>query len=339
MAVGVLLDDDHEEPVLEADGYPEPVEALGAVFLRCPAAVLAGDRAHSPTAVAGAGPRARREGEFLALDADGAGDVAGLDEAAAFQHEAVPAALDVVGLPDGGELGGPGDVVREALGVVGVGVAVQADPLEGLVDGDAERADGEVHPVVAEGVGGADGEEFVADAQGGVGVDDARVGVDAEAEDEDGPAGVVEDVEDAAVVGVAVAADEVLHRQRRLVDGVFVERDGPVGGHGGPPGRGRVAARDVAWRGWPGVRRCATRADMTVRQKPFRGTDLWHYATGRHVRTPGSGGDTCPLTHRPPHVGGAARSVEASGTRRTDGRGRGPVTRGLISRFAVHDHA
>ncbi len=236
--VGVLLDDDHEEPVGEADGDPEPVEALGPVLLGGPAAVLAGDGAHSPAAVAGTGPVGGGEGELPALGAQGAGDAAGLDEAAALQDEAVGAPLGVVGFPDGRELGGEGDVVREAVGVRGVDVAVEGDPLERFVHGDAQRADGEVRAVVGEGVGGADGEEFIADPEGGIGVDDAGVGVDAEAEDEDGAAGVVEDVEDAAVVGVPVAADDVLHRQRGLVDGVFVQGYGAVRGHGESPGGG-----------------------------------------------------------------------------------------------------
>ena len=46
---------------------------------------------------------------------------------------------------------------------------------------------------------------------------------------------VVEDVEDAAVVGVAVAGGDVLHRQGDLVDGVLVEGNGAVVGHGKPP--------------------------------------------------------------------------------------------------------
>lgn len=158
--------------------------------------------------------------------------MSGLDEAAAFEGEAAAVALGVVGLPDGGEVAGPGELEGEPVGVVGVGRTAQGEALEGFVDGDGQRADGEVRPVVAEGVGGPDGVQPVAGAQGGVGVDDPGVGVDAESGDEQGTAGVVEDVEDAPVVGVAVAADVVLHRERCLVHGVFVERDGPVVVHG-----------------------------------------------------------------------------------------------------------
>ncbi len=71
----------------------------------------------------------------------------------------------------------------------------------------------------------------VADAKGGIGVDDPGVGVDAESGDEQGAAGVVHDVEDAPVIGVAVAGDDMPHGQRRLVDRVLVERDRAVG-HG-----------------------------------------------------------------------------------------------------------
>ncbi|GAB7029579.1 hypothetical protein JCM4914_10400 [Streptomyces platensis subsp. malvinus] len=98
-----------------------------------------------------------------------------------------------------------------------------------LLDGDRERADGERHPVVGERVGGPYGVQPVAEAEGGVGVDDAGVGVDAEAGDQQGPARVVQDVEDAPVVGVAVAGGDVPQGQRDLVDRVLVERDGTVG--------------------------------------------------------------------------------------------------------------
>lgn len=181
-----------------------------------------------PAAVAGAGPLPRRDGELLAARADGARAVARLDEAAALQGQPVTAALGVVRLPDGREVAGPGEVEGESVRVRRVGVAVQGERLERFVHGDPERADGEVHPVVAEGVGGADGVQSVAGAEGRVGVHDAGVGVDTEAGDEQGAALVVEDVEDAPVVHVAVTADVVLHRERRLVHGVLVERDGPV---------------------------------------------------------------------------------------------------------------
>ncbi len=274
VAVGVLLGDDHDEAVLETDRDPQPVEALGPVLLGRAAPFLPRDRPHAPTPVAGAGPLPRCEGVLLPLGPDGSGDLAGLHEAAAFQHEAVAAPLDVVGLPDGGELGGPGDVVRESVRVRRIGGAAQRELLERHVDGDGQGPHREVHPVVGEGVGGPDGEQLVADAEGGVGVDDPGVGVDAEAEYQDGAAVVVEDVEDAPVVGVAVTADDVLHRQGRLVDGVFVERDGPVGGHGEPPGR-TASGRLEGAASW------AARADMTVRQKPASGPPFWHALTER----------------------------------------------------------
>ncbi len=310
--VGVLLGDDHDEAVLEADRDPEPVEALGPVLLGGPAAVLAGYGAHAPAAVAGAGPLGGGEGVLLALGADGAGDVPGLDEAAAFEHEAVAAPLDVVGFPDGGELGGPGDVVREPAGVGGVGVALEGDPLQGFVDDDPQRADGEVHAVVGEGVGGADGEEFVAGAQGGVGVDDPGVRVHAETEDEDGPAGVVEDVEDAAVVGVPVAADEVLHRQRGLVDGVFVEGYGSVRGHGKPPGRGGGAGCGAAGRG--------------VGSSGYDGTS--ETAPGARLLS---------LPDSPARL--ATSGAGAAGTPRTDTRSAVTITRWSAGALALHDHA
>jgi hypothetical protein len=89
-----------------------------------------------------------------------------------------------------------------------------------------------MHAIVAEGVRGADRVQYVSGAEGRVGVDHAHVGVDAEAEDEQGAALVVEHVEDAAVVGVPVPGRDVLHRQGDLVHGVLVEGHGTVVCHG-----------------------------------------------------------------------------------------------------------
>lgn len=231
VAVGVLLDDDHHEAVVEAHRAPDPVEALGAQLLGRPPGVLTGDRADAPAAVAGAGPLPRRDGEFLAGDADAAAAGARLDEPPAFEQQPVAAVLGVVRLPGGGERRGPGQVVRQAVRVVGVRVAGQPQAGERLLDGDGERADGEREAVVSECVGGPYGVQPVAEAEGGIGVDDAGVGVDAETGDQQRAAGVVHDVEDAAVVGVAVAGGDMAHGQRDLVDRVLVERDRAVG-HG-----------------------------------------------------------------------------------------------------------
>ncbi len=238
VAVGVLLGDDHQEAVLEADRAPDPVETLGGVVRGEPPAVLAGYRPHAPAAVPGTGPVVGGDPELLSPGPDHALRGACLDEAAALQGEPVAPALEVVRLPEGGEGGRPGQVVRQLLVL-----ADQTQLLERPRDLDAQGADGEPHPVLPQGVGGADGVQGVPGAQGGVGVDHAQVGVDAEAEDEQGAAGVVEDVEDAAVVGVAVAGRHVLHGQRHLVHRVFVERYGTVVGHGHPLNDGQLTVR------------------------------------------------------------------------------------------------
>ncbi len=175
--------------------------------------------------------------EHLApADAEPAVTAPGLHEAPALKGEAAAAALRVVGLPEGREGRRPVDLVRESAGVVRVGLAGQDEVLQGTFHLDPERADGEFHAgVVAQGVGGADRVEGVADAQGRVRVDDAEVRIDAEAEDEQELPGGVDEMEDAAVVGVAVTGRDVLHGQRDLMDRVFVERDGAVVCHAFPP--------------------------------------------------------------------------------------------------------
>lgn len=229
--VGVLLDDDHHEAVVEAHRAPDPVEALGPQLLGRPSAVLTGDRAYAPTAVAGAGPLPRRDGELLAGHADAAAAGARLDEPPAFEQQPVAAVLGVVRLPGGGKRRGPGQVVRQAVRVAGVCGAGQPQAGQRFLDGDGERADGEREAVIGERVGGPYGVQPVAEAEGGIGVDDTGVGVDTEAGDQQGAAGVVHDMEDAPVVGVAVAGGDMPHGQRDLVDRVLVERDRAVG-HG-----------------------------------------------------------------------------------------------------------
>ena len=75
----------------------------------------------------------------------------------------------------------------------------------------------------------------------GVGVDHAEVRVEAEAGEEERVAGAAVGVEVVPVVGVAVGADHVGHRQRGLVDRVLVERV--------EHGHLEVGAAGVAWGG------------------------------------------------------------------------------------------
>ena len=86
-----------------------------------------------------------------------------------------------------------------------VGVADHPELLERFHDLDAIRADGLVHPVVTEGVGGAHGVLGVPPSHTGEGVDDPEVGVDAESGDEEDLAAAIVGVDVAAVVEVPVA--------------------------------------------------------------------------------------------------------------------------------------
>lgn len=158
-----------------------------------------------------------------------------LHEALALQREPAAAPLEVVRLPQGREVRRPGDLVRQSLRVGGIGRAAQHEGPQGALDEDAQRADGEAHPVVPERVRGAHGVQAVTESQGGVGVDDPDVRIDAETQDQQRPALVVENVEDTAVVRVPVPGREVLHGQGHLVHGVLVEGNGAVVGHGKPP--------------------------------------------------------------------------------------------------------
>ncbi len=248
VAVGVLLGDDHQEAVLEADRAPDPVEALGRVLRGEPAAVLARNRPHAPAAVPGARPVLRADVELRAARPDHPLHRARLDVPAPLQGEPCAPVLEVVGLPQGREGGGPREVVRQLV------LADQSQPAQRLLDLDAQWADLQPHPVLAEGVRGPHGVQGVPGAQGRVGVDHAQVGVDPEAQDEQGAAGVVEDVEDAAVVGVAVPGRHVLHGQRHLVHGVLVERYGTVVGHGHPLEDSPLTVRQTAGGGQSGNR-------------------------------------------------------------------------------------
>lgn len=235
MAVGVLLDDDHQEAVLEPDRAPHPVEALRRILLREPAALLPWDRAHAPAAVAGAGPPARGQEDLLAAAADPALAVARLHEAPPLQGESAAAPLEVVRLPERGEVRRPGDLVRQPVGIAGIGRTAQHELLQRALDADPERTDGQFRPVVPERVRRPHRVQEVTPPQGGVRVDHPEVRIDTESQDEQRPSLVVEDVEDAAVVGVPVAGRDVLHGQGHLVHGVLVEGDGAVVGHVRPP--------------------------------------------------------------------------------------------------------
>jgi hypothetical protein len=251
VAVGLLLQDDHDGVVLEAQRDvrpPEPVDRLlGAAARRLGLA----DGTDAPRPVPRAQPPVRRHRDLLAVRLDLARPRAHLREAACVERE--PAALtpDVARLLDRRERAVPCEIEREALGP---GFADQPDLLERLDDLDPVRSDLLVEPLVAERVGHADRELAVAPAQRGVRVDDAEVRVDPEPGDEEQLPGAVVGVEVTTVVRVAVTRVDVTHGQRRLMDRVLVERDRHGDLQAGEAGSGTLVPRQ----------RCLTRHELLV---------------------------------------------------------------------------
>ena len=123
-------------------------------------------------------------------------------------------------LVDRGERAVPDEVETDA---VLVGVADEVQLLQRLHDLDPVRAYRGVQPVVVDLVRAAHHPLLVAAADGGVGVLDAEVRIEAEPGDEEGAAVTVVRVEIAAVVEVAVTRAHVGERERCLVQRVFVE--------------------------------------------------------------------------------------------------------------------
>jgi hypothetical protein len=96
--------------------------------------------------------------------------------------------------------------------------------LQALDHLDPHRPDLLAHAVVGEGARGAQRGEPSVPTGGDVAVDDPHMGVHAEAGGQLVRTVRRQRVHDAAVVDVAVARDEVLHRLWTLMDRVFVER-------------------------------------------------------------------------------------------------------------------
>ena len=157
----------------------------------------------------------------VAVDAQLALQRADAGEARRVEQDAVALAPDVLRLADRAVLGAVDEVEADALLV---GVADEAQLVERLDHLDAVRADllasscrRGASPTVA------DRPLLVAAAHGRVRVDDAEVRVHAHAGDEVRVGLVVDALVDAAVVHVAVARPDVAHRERHLMDRVFVE--------------------------------------------------------------------------------------------------------------------
>jgi hypothetical protein len=108
-----------------------------------------------------------------------------------------------------------------------VALAHEPHRLERLDHLEAQRPHCGGHPVVAvEGVGGSDGELTLADAHRRVAVDDAEVGIHPDTGQQERFRAAPVGVEVEAVIGVAIRADDVGHRERGLVDRELVKRVG-----------------------------------------------------------------------------------------------------------------
>jgi hypothetical protein len=167
-----------------------------------------------------------------------------LREPAGVEQDLRTHALDVPGLVDGRERAGEAQVERDA---VLSGVALQPQLSQRLDDLDAKRPDGRRQTgIVVQGVRGADRVLRSPAPHNREGVHHTEVRVDAQPGDEQHVASPVVCLEDAAVVEVAVAGSDVAQRQRRLVDGVLVERRR----HLSPPRPSRCPrASAPGWRG------------------------------------------------------------------------------------------
>jgi hypothetical protein len=219
VAVGLLLGDDDDRVVVEAQRHVQPPEPALGLLVPPAGRVRRRQRADAPRAVPGAEPRVGRDGLVDPVEGDRALPRADLGEAGRLQDHPRPLADDVGLLLQRRERALPGDVDGQAvLGRLGD----DAHLLQRLDDLDPVAADPQ--PLVAQGVGEADRRHPVAPLHRAVAVDHAGVRVDAHAGDEERLAGAVVAVEVAAVVEVAIAGADRRHGQRRLVDRVLVER-------------------------------------------------------------------------------------------------------------------
>ncbi len=263
-AVGVLLEDQHDGVLLEAERHVEPPHALeGRVGGRTLRLGLP-HRPDPPRAVARADPSVGSDRDVGPVDRDGALPGADLREALGVEGDPRPGAHHVRLLLHDVEGPFPGQVERDALGLLerDPQAAQRFDHLE------AVAADVLVEPVVVHRVREVYGGLLIAPADQHEGVLRAEVRVVAQAGDQEDLAAPVVGVEVAPVVEVAVAGACPRDRQRHLVEGVLVEtadhqpvtpRPRPAAGRaaacGGTASRCRRGAR--SHRSGSAVRRCA----------------------------------------------------------------------------------
>ena len=205
--------------VVEAQRRPAPPHPTELV--RLPRRLGFADRANAPRTIAGRDVPLGRDRDRVAVDTQFSRPCADAREARRVEQDAVAVAPDVLRLRDRSVRRFVREVEADA---VLVGVAHDAHLVERLDHLDAIRADLLEHLVVGSRARRADGPLPIAAAHGRVRVDHPEVRVHAHAGDEERVGLAVDALVDAPVVDVAVAARDVAHRQRDLVDRIFVER-------------------------------------------------------------------------------------------------------------------
>jgi len=220
VAVGVLLQDHDQRAALETQRQVQPPEP-GHRLRGAPWRLAFADGPDSPGPVPGARPTVVGHIELAPGDPEPAAPAAELAKPGRVHDRPVAGQQQVRFLFDGRER--PGPVQVEVQAGVG-GVAGQVQPSQRLDHVDPVAAHLLVEAALGQCIGEAQARLLVPDPRSGVGVDDAQVRVDAEPGHQEDLTGAVMGVEVAAVVEVPVAARHPVHRNRSLVDRVFIER-------------------------------------------------------------------------------------------------------------------
>ncbi len=160
--------------------------------------------------------------DLFAFSHNRARPVAGLGEALSVENGLRAGARHVARLVMSRRRGPESQIAGQPLADV---VRDETHLLQRLDDLDVQRPDRLLHAVVAEHIRRADHELAGALAQRHEAVDDAEMRVDAETGDELAFSVTLIAVQDAAVVHVAVTGGEVRHRQGRLMNREFIQRD------------------------------------------------------------------------------------------------------------------
>src|SRR5206468_1638671 len=165
-ALAVLLHDQHEGEVIEAQRYVRPPEAKPGVGVGGRSSRWFGiaHRADPPGSIASTDPDVGGDGDLAALDTQRSRPGPDLCEPAGVDDDAARLPHDVVGFLDRRERTRPRQVEPDA---VLVAVAHEADGLEGFDDLDPVGAHGLLHPVGPQRIRSAHRDLTITDANGG----------------------------------------------------------------------------------------------------------------------------------------------------------------------------